>query len=44
MQEHITAWRCKMLIDEQKNDNDLGSKDASYVIDKQKMAIVLCSY
>ena len=30
-----------MLIDEQKNDNDLGSKDASYVIDKQKMAIVL---
>ena len=41
MQEHITAWRCKMLIDEQKNDNDLGSKDASYVIDKQKMAIVL---
>ena len=41
MQEHITAWRCKMLIDEQKNDNDLGSKVASYVIDKQKMAIVL---
>ena len=30
-----------MLNDEQKNDNDLGSKDASYVIDKQKMAIVL---
>ena len=41
MQEHITAWRFKMLNDEQKNDNDLGSKDASYVIDKQKMAIVL---
>ena len=41
MQEHITAWRFKMLKDEQKNDNDLGSKDASYVIDKQKMAIVL---
>ena len=30
-----------MLNDEQKNDNDLGSKDASYVIDKQKMAIVV---
>ena len=30
-----------MLNDEQKNDNDLGSKDASYVIDKHKMAIVL---
>ena len=30
-----------MLNDEQKNDSDLGSKDASYVIDKQKMAIVL---
>ena len=30
-----------MLNDEQKNDNELGSKDASYVIDKQKMAIVL---
>ena len=41
MQVHITAWRFKMLNDEQKNDNDLGSKDASYVIDKQKMAIVL---
>ena len=41
MQEHITAWRFKMLNDEQKNDSDLGSKDASYVIDKQKMAIVL---
>ena len=41
MQEHITAWRFKMLNDEQKNDNELGSKDASYVIDKQKMAIVL---
>ena len=33
--------RFKMLNDEQKNDSDLGSKDASYVIDKQKMAIVL---
>ena len=32
-----------MLNDEQKNDSDLGSKDASYVIDKQKMAIVLCA-
>ena len=41
MQVHITAWRFKMLNDEQKNDSDLGSKDASYVIDKQKMAIVL---
>ena len=41
MQVHITAWRFKMLNDEQKNDIDLGSKDASYVIDKQKMAIVL---
>ena len=41
MQEHITAWRFKMLNDEQKNDSDLGSKDASYVIGKQKMAIVL---
>ena len=41
MQEHITAWRFKMLNDEQKHDSDLGSKDASYVIDKQKMAIVL---
>ena len=30
-----------MLNDEQKNDSDLGSKDASYVINKQKMAIVL---
>ncbi len=30
-----------MLNDEQKNDSDLGSKDASYAIDKQKMAIVL---
>ena len=30
-----------MLNDEQKNDNDLGSKDASYVIDKQRIAIVL---
>ena len=30
-----------MLNDEQKNDSDLGSKDASYVIGKQKMAIVL---
>ena len=30
-----------MLNDEQKHDSDLGSKDASYVIDKQKMAIVL---
>ena len=30
-----------MLNDELKNDSDLGSKDASYVIDKQKMAIVL---
>ena len=30
-----------MLNDEQKNDSDLGSIDASYVIDKQKMAIVL---
>ena len=30
-----------MLNDEQKNDSDLGSKDASYVIDKQKMAIVV---
>ena len=30
-----------MLNDEQKNESDLGSKDASYVIDKQKMAIVL---
>ena len=30
-----------MLNDEQKYDSDLGSKDASYVIDKQKMAIVL---
>ena len=41
MQVHITAWSFKMLNDEQKNDSDLGSKDASYVIDKQKMAIVL---
>ena len=41
MQVHITAWRFKMLNDEQKNESDLGSKDASYVIDKQKMAIVL---
>ena len=41
MQVHITAWRFKMLSDEQKYDSDLGSKDASYVIDKQKMAIVL---
>ena len=41
MQVHITAWRFEMLNDEQKNDSDLGSKDASYVIDKQKMAIVL---
>ena len=41
MQVHITAWRFKMLNDEQKNDSDLGSKDASYVINKQKMAIVL---
>ena len=41
MQVHITAWRFKMLYDEQKNDSALGSKDASYVIDKQKMAIVL---
>ena len=41
MQVHITAWRFKMLNDEQNNDSDLGSKDASYVIDKQKMAIVL---
>ena len=32
-----------MLNDEQKNDSDLGSKDASYVIDKQKMAIGLCA-
>ena len=30
-----------MLNDEQENDSDLGSKDASYVINKQKMAIVL---
>ena len=30
-----------MLNDEQKNDSDLGSKDASYAINKQKMAIVL---
>ena len=30
-----------MLNDEQKYDSDLGSIDASYVIDKQKMAIVL---
>ena len=30
-----------MLNDEQKNDSDLGSKDASYVINKQKIAIVL---
>ena len=30
-----------MLNDEQKNYSDLGSKDASYVINKQKMAIVL---
>ena len=30
-----------MLNDEQKYDSDLGSKDTSYVIDKQKMAIVL---
>ena len=30
-----------MLNDEQKNDSDLGSNDASYVINKQKMAIVL---
>ena len=41
MQVHITAWRFKMLNDEQKYDSDLGSKDASYVIDKQKIAIVL---
>ena len=41
MQVHITAWRFKMLNDEQKNDSDLGSKDVSYVINKQKMAIVL---
>ena len=41
MQVHITAWRFKMLNDEQKYDSDLGSIDASYVIDKQKMAIVL---
>ena len=41
MQVHITAWRFKMLNDEQKNDSDLGSKDASYAINKQKMAIVL---
>ena len=41
MQVHITAWRFDMLNDEQKNDSDLGSKDASYVIDKQKMAFVL---
>ena len=41
MQVDITAWRFKMLNDEQKNDSDLGSKDASYVINKQKMAIVL---
>ena len=41
MQVHITAWRFKMLNDEQKNDSDLGSKDASYVINKQKIAIVL---
>ena len=41
MQVHITAWRFKMLNDEQKYDSDLGSKDTSYVIDKQKMAIVL---
>ena len=41
MQVHITAWRFKMLNDEQKYDSDLGSKDASYVINKQKMAIVL---
>ena len=41
MQVHITAWRFKMLNDEQKYDSDLGSKDASYAIDKQKMAIVL---
>ena len=41
MQVHITSWRFKMLNDEQKYDSDLGSKDASYVIDKQKMAIVL---
>ena len=40
MQVHITAWRFKMLNDEQKNDRDLVSKDASYVINKQKMAIV----
>ena len=32
-----------MLNDEQKNDSDLGSKDASYVINKQKMAIVLAA-
>jgi len=30
-----------MLNDEQKYDSDLGSNDTSYVIDKQKMAIVL---
>ena len=30
-----------MLNDEQKYDSDLGSKDTSYVINKQKMAIVL---
>ena len=41
MQVHITSWRFKMLNDEQKYDSDLGSKDASYVIDKQKMAIVV---
>jgi len=41
MQVHITAWRFKMLNDEQKYDSDLGSNDTSYVIDKQKMAIVL---
>ena len=41
MQVHITAWSFKMLNDEQKNDSDLGSKDVSYVINKQKMAIVL---
>ena len=32
-----------MLNDEQENDSDLGSKDASYVINKQKMAIVLAA-
>jgi len=41
MQVHITAWRFKMVNDEQKYDSDLGLKDASYVINKQKMAIVL---